>query len=285
MNIDPLIRIISETEKSLNFTILEIGALPIGGNEVFHSLLEIFPGSRIIAFEIDNGLCEDLNKKAPPGLKYYPVALGRTEETRRFYQTVHPMCSSLFIPNEQLLNRYNNLEVAMLKSAGTLDTVSLDGFVRNNDIGTVDFIKIDIQGAELEVFEGGIATLKDTLAIVCEVEFVQLYLNQPLFGDVCNFLFKQGILFHKFLGLAGRTLKPVILQNDINFATQHLWSDAMYLRDIAQFNSLSSQQLLKYAVISNLYNSLDVALFCILEHDKREGTCMAEKYLEFINKK
>lgn len=285
MNIDPLIRIISETVKFLHFTILEIGALPLGKNEGFHFLLEIFPGSRIIAFEVDDGLCANLNKKAQPGLEYYPVALGRTEENRRFYQTMHPMCSSLYMPNEKLLDLYNNLEVAKLKSIGSMDTVSLDHFISNHDIGSVDFIKIDIQGAELEVFEGGVSTLKNTLAIVSEVEFVPLYEDQPLFGDVCAFLAVHGINFHKFLGFSGRTLKPLILQNDLNFATQHLWSDALFLRDIAQLSKLSSQQLLKYAVISNLYKSLDVALFCILEHDKREGTRIAEKYLEFEQKK
>jgi FkbM family methyltransferase len=275
---DPLVRIISETVNSLTFNILEIGALPLGAKEGFHGLLEAFPGSRVIAFEVDPELCENLNKKAPKGLKYYPVALGRAEERRRFYQTVHPMCSSLYKPNEKLLGRYNNLEVAMLKSTGSLDTVSLDYFVRKNDIESVDFIKIDIQGAELEVFEGGVSTLKKTLAVVSEVEFVPLYEGQPLFGDVCGFLSAQGILFHKFLGLAGRTLKPVVLQNNPNFATQHLWSDAMYLRDIFQPVGLTSRQLLKYAIISNMYNSLDVALFCVLEYDKREKTHIAEKY-------
>jgi FkbM family methyltransferase len=285
MNIAPLIRIISETVTSLHFTILEIGALPLGKNEGFHFLLEIFPGSRIIAFEVDHGLCENLNKKAQSGLKYYPVALGRTEEKRHFYQTMHPMCSSLYRPNEKLLDLYNNLEVARLKSVGTMDTVSLDNFVSTHDIGSVDFIKIDIQGAELEVFEGGVSTLKNTLAIVSEVEFVPLYEDQPLFGDVCAFLAGQGISFHKFLGFSGRTLKPLILQNDLNFATQQLWSDVLFLRDIAQLSRFSSQQLLKYAVISNLYKSLDVALLCILEHDKREGTHLAQKYLEFEQNK
>jgi FkbM family methyltransferase len=281
MNTDPLIRIIADTVKSLQFTIIEIGALPLGEKEGFHFLLEAFSGSRIIAFEVDSELCEKLNKEAPDGLKYYPMALGRTEETRRFYQTVHPMCGSLYKPNEKLLGRYNNLEVAMLKSVDSLDTVSLDYFVSHHDIGFVDFIKIDIQGAELEVFEGGVSTLKNTLAIVSEVEFVPLYENQPLFGDVCAFLAEKGIGFHKFLGLAGRTLKPIILQNDPNFTTQHLWSDALFLRDIAHLRRLPSRQLLKYAVITSLYNSLDVALFSVLEYDKREKTHITEKYLEY----
>ena len=115
---DTLCRLIQDSYGPIHFTILEIGALPIEGcNEPFHRLLEIFPGSTIIAFEIDKKLCENLNKKPTPGLKYYPVALGRTEETRDFFETNHPMCSSLYQPNEELLKLYHNMRVAMTKSA------------------------------------------------------------------------------------------------------------------------------------------------------------------------
>ena len=64
---------------------------------------------------------------------------------------------------------------------------------------SVDFIKIDIQGAELDVFKGGVDTLKDVVAIVSEVEFIPHYIDQPLFGDVCSFLTEKGFMFHKFL--------------------------------------------------------------------------------------
>jgi hypothetical protein len=127
--------------------------------------------------------------------------LGRTEEAVTFYETNHPMCGSLYKPDDKLLAMYNNLEVAMLKSSAIVDTVSLDFFVDNNDIETVDFIKIDIQGAELDVFIGGIRTLQDVTVIVSEVEFIPLYIDQPLFGDVCKFLRTQDIHFHKFVSL------------------------------------------------------------------------------------
>ena len=42
-------------------------------------------------------------------------------------------------------------------------------------IYTIDFIKIDVQGGELDVFKGGSKTLKNVLKIVCEVEFIQHY--------------------------------------------------------------------------------------------------------------
>ncbi|MFQ5636309.1 MAG: hypothetical protein ACE5G3_13390, partial [Gammaproteobacteria bacterium] len=103
--------------RDLTFTILEIGALPIEGEDVpFHHLVDIFPGSRIVAFEVDENLCAELNDRARPGFQFHAAALGRTEERRRFYQTADPMCSSLYPPNEELLARYFNMESAILKN-------------------------------------------------------------------------------------------------------------------------------------------------------------------------
>src|SRR3989344_3894707 len=183
MNIyEALVRIVHRTANSLTFNIMEIGALPLGKNpEPFYSLIRSFPGSHINALEVDPELCMRLNSKAINGLTYHPVALGRSEEERPFYMTNHPMCASLYKPNERLIGRYNGMEVAMLKSVGTIKTVSMDYFARENNIGHVDFIKIDIQGAELDVFQGGTSTLKNVLAIITEVEFIHHYENQPLF--------------------------------------------------------------------------------------------------------
>jgi hypothetical protein len=123
--------LILKQDNSVTFTILEIGGVPLAGSleEPFHQLLEFFPGSQILAFEVDKELCERLNKTAKTGLKFFPNALGRTEETRAFYETRHPMCCSLYQPNEKLISLYNNFEVAYLKSVGTIETVSMDYFV------------------------------------------------------------------------------------------------------------------------------------------------------------
>lgn len=272
-------QIINLRAPPLRFTVLEVGAVPLGDSEPFYGLLSHYPGSRVVAIEVDPQLCAELNRNAQPGLCFYPNALGRTQETRPFYETVHPMCASLYKPNEPLLDRYNGLEVAKLKTTGSIDTVSLDEFVRMYAIGPIDFIKIDIQGAELDVFAGGVRALTDTLGIVSEVEFVPLYEDQPLFGDVCRFLAGQGIAFHKFLGIAGRTLRPILINNDPNLMSQQLWADAIFLRDLARVEVLTSQQLLKMAVLANLYASPDVAAVCFLEYDRREGTDLAPVYM------
>jgi FkbM family methyltransferase len=47
---------------------------------------------------------------------------------------------------------YHNLEIAELKSVTIIETLSLDWFRKEHKIRSVDFIKIDIQGAELELY-------------------------------------------------------------------------------------------------------------------------------------
>ena len=60
-----------------------------------------------------------------------------------------------------------------------------------------------------------------------EVEFFEHYENQPMFADVDRELRGQGFMFHKFLTLEGSSLKPVIINNNPNTATWHLWARAI----------------------------------------------------------
>ncbi len=267
-------------DDSVTFTILEIGGMPLEGEtEPFHQLVDLFPGSRVLAFEVDKNVCERLNKTCRPGIEFFPTALGRTEETRTFYNTAHPMCSSLYAPNEQLIRLYNGMEVSYLASTGSVATVSMDHFADQHGIRSVDFIKIDIQGAELEVFQGGHTTLKEVLATVCEVEFVPLYVGQPLFGDVCTFLDKEGLMFHKFRSISGRTLAPLVIRDDPNFSTQHLWADAVFVRHISKLAELSSQKVLKLAMLGVLYGSPDLTFLCLQHYDRQNGTRLQESFL------
>jgi len=264
----------------LTFTMLEIGGVPLGGEaEPFHDLLEIFPGSRVIAFELDRELCERLNAEARPGLEFFPVALGRTEETRTLYETVAPMCYSLYEPNERLIRLYQNFEVAYLKGTSEVQTVSLDTFTAQHGIASVDFVKIDIQGAELDVFQGGQNTLKDIALMVCEVEFVEHYVGQPLFGDVCAFLKQQDIMYHKLLGAAGRALRPIVINSNLNSASQHFWSDAVFIRDVLTLAELEPQKLLKIGVLAYLYGSPDLTYYCFQHYDQIKGSDLRTRVL------
>ena len=281
-----LIESIKKTNIELNFKIIEIGALQIQGKkEPFYELLDYFPSSKIIGFEIDQKVCEKMNVNSREGVKYYPYALGKSNERRKLYITQDPMCSSLYKPNEELLKLYNNLEVAYLKEETKIDTVSLDYFIDKHEIGNIDFIKIDVQGAELDIFQGASKTLKNVLKIVCEVEFVPHYQNQPLFGDVCNHLIKHDLMFNKFLDLAGRSLKPVVMNNKLNFPSQYIWSDAVFIYHIQKIKNLTDEQILKLSLFACVYLSLDLTFYCLSEYDRRYSTSFAKEWMNKIDKK
>lgn len=261
----------------INFTLLEIGAVKIGEEkEPFYELIDYFPSTRIIGFEIERDVCEEMNASARDGVTYYPHALGEFNEERVLYVTNHPMCCSLYKPNEHLNSLYQNFEIAGLKSQSTVKTITLDHFVEMYDVGEVDFIKIDIQGAELDVFKGGKKVLENVLKIVSEVEFIPIYESQPLFGDVCDFLNSYDMMFNKFLGVGGRSLKPTIIKNSINFPSQHIWSDAVFIKNVQKIPKLNNDKLLKLGLLAAVYGSPDLTYYCLAQFDERNATSLAQ---------
>ncbi len=266
--LNKLILNLKELDEVLTFRIIEIGALNLGKKEKFYDLLNYFPNSEIIGFEVDKNICKKMNSVSKVGVKYFPFAIGKKKEIRKFYETNHPMCSSLYKPNHNLLSLYNNMEVSFLKEESEIETIDLDTFVSENKIGNVDFLKIDVQGAELDIFKGATKTIKNSLFIISEVEFLKIYENQPLFGDVSNYLSDNNFMFHKFLGMGGRSLKPLILNNNKNFPSQHLWSDAIFIKNVLMIKKLTSREILKLSVISILYECFDLGFFCLNIHDE-----------------
>jgi FkbM family methyltransferase len=278
-----LIDLIKAAGIELRFTMIEVGALPLSERqEPFYRLLEDVPRSRLCAFEVDAALCARWNQDGRPGTRFFPVAIGGSNGKRPFYETAHPMCASLLPPDERWLDIFAELEVMRLQRVTEIETVTLDDFAAGEGIGPVDFIKIDIQGAEREAFRGARVVLRDVLLIVSEVEFVPLYVGQPLFADVDTDLRQQGFMFHKFLGISGRAAKPVVLNNNPCFAVQQMWSDAVFIRDLFQLDDRPTGQLLKLAVLLELYGSPDLAHYLLRVCDRRGGAALAERYLQSL---
>tara|TARA_Y100000817_G_C16567076_1_gene415824 strand:- start:347 stop:553 length:207 start_codon:yes stop_codon:yes gene_type:complete len=60
-----LVELLKQSNISLNFKIIEVGALKIQDqDEPFYELLDYFPSTKIIGFEIEKEICEKMNSQA-----------------------------------------------------------------------------------------------------------------------------------------------------------------------------------------------------------------------------
>ena len=62
--------------------------------------------------------------------------------------------------------------------------VSLDGWASEAGVEAIDIMKLDVQGAELEVLKGARGLLGGVRLIELEVAFNPIYKDQPLFGEI-----------------------------------------------------------------------------------------------------
>ncbi|MEJ3816632.1 FkbM family methyltransferase, partial [Campylobacter jejuni] len=64
------------------------------------------------------------------------------------------------------------------------------------EIDAMDYLKIDVQGSELAVFQNGRRRLAEAVVIQTEVSFLPLYKKQPVFGEIDLELRSQGFIPH-----------------------------------------------------------------------------------------
>jgi hypothetical protein len=134
-----------------------------------------------------------------------------------------------------------------------------------DEITNLDFLKMDIQGAELMVLQHGRNKLKQALAVQTEVSFVTLYQNQPTMGEIDGELRRQGFIPHCYADVKKWPISPVVVNNNPRAAlNQLLEADIVYVRDVTKPDALSDEQLKHLALIAHYcYHSLDLAGHCL----------------------
>ena len=95
---------------------------------------------------------------------------------------------------------------------------TLDSILKNYAINDAKYmVKIDTQGYEWNVIEGGIETLKNADLILCEVSLVPLYVNQKLWLEVIDKICSLNFEIFNFNKVFSNINTGQILQIDILF--------------------------------------------------------------------
>ena len=247
--------------------VVDVGANPIDGTPPYAPLLQAGL-AEVIGFEPNRDAHQKLLEKKGPHETYLPLAVA--DGTRRtLYHTRAGGMTSLLEPNPDVLALFHGFaDWGRVVRTEDIDTVRLDDVP---ETAGLDLLKIDIQGAELMVFQNAEQRLKDALVIQTEVEFLPVYRDQPLFGDVDQFLRARRFVLHRLDPIISRVIKPLLLGGNAYAPfKQMVWADAIYVRDFTRLDALADDQLLRIAaLLHDCYGAVDLALHLLLEHDRR----------------
>lgn len=182
-------------------TILDIGGCE-GEESIRYS--RIFPLASIFVFEPlpknQKLVLENIEKYKSDSIQLIPMAASDEDGCTEFYvSSGHPdpntefdwdfgnKSSSLLAPQES-----KNPSWLQFNEKIEVQTITLDTFLKENKINEVDFVHMDVQGAELKVLSGAKDFIHTIKAIWLEVADVELYKGQPLRTDVEVFMKSKG---------------------------------------------------------------------------------------------
>lgn len=213
-------------------------------------------------FEPEPEAFEELKAAASDDMSVYPYAVGKPGKAT-FYAHHIGALSSVFKFSAAAANYLG--KGFWVKRPITEHQMTLVALDKVKDFPRLDFLKMDVQGAELDILKGGKDTLSDCVMIVPEVRFYRMYEDEPMWADLDTEMRAQGFVLHKFMHQ-----KSVVLPSGQKSAfhkrkgSQLLDGDAVYIRNLEDPGALSDHQLKALALAADVVvQSYDLCAFCL----------------------
>ncbi len=192
-------------------TIIDIGA---NEGQFAQKILTLFPESAIHCFEPIPAAHKVLKEKLSEikKAKFYQFALGETEsEIKMNINEYSPSSSFLTMEKKHKVNFdfavETHHEIMKVKTLDTCNILATENML----------VKIDVQGFEEKVINGGTEILKCAKVLILEVSFERLYKGQPLFNELYTKLYNLGFNYSGNLEQLRSPLNGEILQADAIF--------------------------------------------------------------------
>lgn len=197
--------------KKLGFSpkiIIDIGAYKGGWTEIAKS---IFPDAYVFMIEAQSSKEEYLKQvqqKYPHSVDCIISLLGaQSQKPAKFYE----METGSSVLEEQS---------TFCRTAHMLPMETLDDIVAKRKLEEVSFLKLDIQGYELEVLKGATNTLKNVEVILMEVSLLGINKGAPLLDEVIQVMKNKLFLVYDICSFIRRPLDDALWQTDIIFVRQ-----------------------------------------------------------------
>ena len=240
---------------------VDVGANPIDGDPPYKAMLE--KGlCAVTGFEPQGPALARLNEKKSVHERYLPYTLGDGSERILNICDLDGM-TSLLVPDPARLALFNCFpKWGTVTGQQPVATHRLDDIT---EIAEMDFLNMDVQGAEREILQHGRAKIRDTVAVQLEVSFVSLYRGQPSIGEMDILMRALGFLPHCFAELKVWPLAPALVSGKDNVGLRQLLEgDLVYVRDFTRATNLTTERWKHLALIAHhCYGSYDLAVRCL----------------------
>jgi FkbM family methyltransferase len=166
--------------------------LDVGANEGSFSaaILELAPAATIVAVEPAPGPRARLEARFGDRITIVPKAMAAQSGSATLHITAHDHNSSLRAPRAEMVSTYHDIGWAVREDI-EVPTTSLDDLVGDR---AVSVLKLDVQGGELAVLQGGRQALGKTSAVLIEVTFFSHYEGDATFGPLHDEMTRLGFV-------------------------------------------------------------------------------------------
>jgi FkbM family methyltransferase len=175
-----------------------------------------WPNARVLCFEPLPGPREVLTRVADEvgNVKVFPYALGDEGGERRMHVARSDDSSSFLAATPRQLEAFPDTREV---EEQVVEVRRLEDLITAEEVSHPILMKIDVQGAELDVLRGASGLLGAVREILVECSLVELYAGQPLLDDTILFAREQGF---RVIGLSApsRASDGTPMQCDVLFS-------------------------------------------------------------------
>jgi FkbM family methyltransferase len=177
--------------ESLSPCVIDIGAR--GGAD--EETLAIAWASGMVCFEPAAAEAQRLSQAGDSrwrDFKVLPFAVGSVSGTDTLHVPESPQAASLLPHNPSMVERFGRENLHVVRETFPVRTWTLDDLRLGGHISRVDYLKIDVEGAELGILTAGGSVLNDCVALKVEGSFLPQRIRQPLVWEIANLLIGAG---------------------------------------------------------------------------------------------
>lgn len=198
-----------------------------------------------------------------------PSAVGQKDGRMSLHLPKAEIGASLYPHNEKMIDLFGYEDLHKTVRTIDVETVTLETVAQQYGLSQIDYLKIDIEGAELDILHSMGETISQCFAIKVEVSFLEQRQGQSFAWDVMGFLNRKGFYLANIQDMHQWRRRPLpahpyIARHPMSYS-KGLCSqcDLVFLKDVSTIKS--DEDALRLSCIASLLGYFDYAVTVLRE--------------------